>query len=195
MPGRYTVRLAIRQADGSVRDIGEEVFDAAPPAALSATVATSADVQAFRVSTARLQRAVLGANALLGETVTRVRALEAALPNAWAATDSLARDVRALAQQLEMLGRDLVGDNTAAERREPTPVGLLARLNDVVSGHWGTQQAPTVTQRQQVEIVTREAPPLLARLRELVTRDLPAVEARAEAAGVPWTPGRIPSWP
>jgi hypothetical protein len=103
--------------------------------------------------------------------------------------------VRTLAQRLDSLRRDITGDNTAAQRREPTPTGLLARLNDVVSGHWGTQQAPTGTQRQQLEIVTRDFPPLLARLRSLVERDLPALEARAEAAGVPWTPGRIPSWP
>ena len=36
--------------------------------------------------------------------------------------------------------------------------------------------------------------PLLAELRKLVTEDLAALEEKLEAAGAPWTPGRLPQW-
>ncbi|HMS03474.1 MAG TPA: hypothetical protein PKE51_10895, partial [Gemmatimonadaceae bacterium] len=194
-PGTYTVSLALRTADGAVRDIGRETFTAAPPAERSSTVATDPAVQAFRLETARLQRAVLGTNALLSETIARVAALEAALPNAYVAVDSLQREARALARRLDTLRVALSGDNTPSRLQQPSEPGLLSRLNDIVGGHWSTQQAPTGTQRRQFEIVTRDVPPLLVRLRAIVERELPALEARAESAGVPWTPGRIPTWP
>lgn len=194
-PGRYTVSLAIRSADGSVREHGTQSFTAEPPASRSATVATSPEVREFRLATARLQRVVLGTNALLGETTTRLRALESALEQTLVPSDDLQRDVRALSLRLDSLRIALTGDNLPGRLQQPTAQGLTARLNDVVSGHWGTQNAPTGTQRRQYEIVARDFPPLLERLRVIVTQDLAAIEARAERAGAPWTPGRIPTWP
>lgn len=194
-PGTYTVALALRQADGTVREIGRESFTAVPPAERASTVATAPEVQAFRLETARLQRAALGTSSLLTETIARVRALETALPHAHVAVEPLQRDTRALARRLDSLRVALTGDNTPSRLQQPSEPGLIARLNDIVGGHWGTQQAPTATQRRQFEIVTRDVPALLAQLRAIVERELPALEARAEQAGVPWTPGRIPSWP
>jgi photosystem II stability/assembly factor-like uncharacterized protein len=194
-PGTYTVTLALRQPDGTVREIGRESFTAAPPTERSSTVATSAAVRDFRLATARLQRTTLATSSLLTETIARVRALEAALPQAWSNVDSLQRTARILARTLDSLRVRLNGDNTAGRLQQPTETGLLSRLNDIVGGHWGTQQAPTATMRRQFDIVSQEVPPILARLRTLIERDLAALESRAEAAGVPWTPGRIPTWP
>jgi len=194
-PGTYTVTLAIRRADGSVTAHGTQTFTAEPPAGRTATVATTADVREFRLATARLQRVVLGTTALLGETTTRVRALESALQQALVPTEDLQRDVRALSLRLDSLRLALTGDNLPARLQQPVAQGLTARLNDVVSGHWGTHNAPTGTQRRQYEIVARDFPPLLERLRAIVTGELIAIEQRAERAGTPWTPGRIPSWP
>jgi hypothetical protein len=194
-PGTYTVSLAIRRPDGSVREYGSQTFTAEPPAARASTVATSAEVRDFRLATARLQRVVLGTTSLLGETTARVRALETALQQALVNTDTLQREARTLALRLDTLRVAMTGDNTASRLQQPTAQGLVARLNDVVGGHWGTQQAPTGTQRRQYELVARDFPPLLERLRALITGELAALEARAEAAGAPWTPGRIPTWP
>ncbi len=194
-PGTYTVSLAIRRPDGSVREYGAQTFTAEPPAARASTVAMSAEVRDFRLATARLQRVVLGTTSLLGETTARVRALEAALQQALVNTDTLQREARTLALRLDTLRVAMTGDNTASRLQQPTAQGLVARLNDVVGGHWGTQQAPTGTQRRQYEIVARDFPPLLERLRALITGELAALEARAEAVGAPWTPGRIPTWP
>jgi len=103
--------------------------------------------------------------------------------------------VRALTLRVDSLRVALSGNTLPSRLQQPTAQGLTARLNDVVSGHWGTQNAPTGTQRRQYDIVARDFPPLLEQLRTIVTIDLASLEARAERAGVPWTPGRIPSWP
>jgi hypothetical protein len=49
---------------------------------------------------------------------------------------------------------------------------------------------PTATHRRAFEIATREFLEIDAELRTLIDVDLPALETRMEAAGVPWTPGR-----
>jgi hypothetical protein len=54
--------------------------------------------------------------------------------------------------------------------------------------------APTATQRRQYEIAAAEFAKVLADLRAITETDLRRVEAAAEAAGVPWTPGRLPDW-
>lgn len=194
-PGTYTVHLAIRQPDGSVKDYGEQSFTAEPLAGLTSTVATSDEVRDFRLATARLQRAVMGTMSLLTETSTRVTALQSALEQTLVPSDELQRDARALERRLDSLRVDLTGDNLPSRLVEATVDGLVDRMNSVVSGHWGTQNAPTGTQREQYEIVARDFPPLLARLRALIEGDLRTLETRAEAAGAPWTPGRIPTWP
>ena len=54
---------------------------------------------------------------------------------------------------------------------------------------------PTETQHEAFRIAGAELTPVLENLRGLVETDLPALEKKLDAAGVPWTPGRIPRWP
>ena len=49
---------------------------------------------------------------------------------------------------------------------------------------------PTATHRRALEIAAAEFGDIETRLRTLIDVDLPALETRMEAAGVPWTPGR-----
>jgi len=194
-PGPYTVSLAVRRPDGSVREYGTQTFVAQPPASLTATVATTPQVREFRLATARLQRVVLGTVSLLGETTARVRALKSALQQTLVPSDSLQREAKVIERRLDSLRVALDGDNQPARLSEPVAQGLVGRLNEVVSGHWSTQNAPTGTFRQQYDIVARDFPPVLATLRIIIEEDLKSLEIRAEAAGAPWTPGRIPTWP
>jgi hypothetical protein len=63
-------------------------------------------------------------------------------------------------------------------------------------GVWsGTLGDVTDTHKQQYEIVAREFPGVLEKLRSVIEVDLRRVEEAAEAAGVPWTSGRVPKWP
>ena len=49
---------------------------------------------------------------------------------------------------------------------------------------------PTATHRRSLEIARQEFSEIEVGLRQLIDVDLPALEAKMEAAGVPWTPGR-----
>jgi hypothetical protein len=43
-------------------------------------------------------------------------------------------------------------------------------------------------------VAAQEFAPVLEKLRVLVETDLKALESKAEAAGAPWTQGRVPAW-
>ena len=90
----------------------------------------------------------------------------------------------------------LRGDNTRSRRAEHAPAGLLGRLNEAVGQSWGrTLEAPTPAQLAQVEIVRTAFGRVMGQLRQVVDVDLRALEAAADAAGVPWTRGRRPVVP
>ena len=68
-------------------------------------------------------------------------------------------------------------------------------MNDITNGLWSsTLGDATNTQKHQYDIVGSEFGNVLAQLRTLVTVDLKRLEDSAEAAGAPWTSGRIPTW-
>jgi hypothetical protein len=50
---------------------------------------------------------------------------------------------------------------------------------------------PTITQRQQLDIVQQRFPAIHAAITAFVDTDLAALERKAEAEGAPWTPGRV----
>jgi hypothetical protein len=63
----------------------------------------------------------------------------------------------------------------------------------VIAGHWLTTSDPTATHRRAYEIAAEEFAVTLAEF-TAVHRDLEALEQRADVAGAPWTPGRVPTW-
>jgi photosystem II stability/assembly factor-like uncharacterized protein len=194
LPGSYRVALA-KRVDGKVTSLGEprtfEVYSLD-----SGSTTRSPAVLAFQQQTAKLARAVLGANALATETMNRLNLLEQALqatPNADAARLSV--DARELESRLRDIQTSLTGDRTAARRSESFPPSLMSRLNEVTGGLWSsTLGDATNTQKHQYDIVGSEFGGILAQLTTLVTVDMKRLEDSAEAAGAPWTSGRIPTW-
>jgi photosystem II stability/assembly factor-like uncharacterized protein len=193
VPGIYTVSLA-KKVRGEVTPVGEpqsfEVYlldDVARP--------RSAEVLAFEQQAAQLARAVLGANAAAGEAMSRIGLLEQALDQAPNADPQIRVDLAALKNSLREAQWAMNGDPTVGRRRESTPPSLTGRLRRFTGG-WGTLlHEVTGFHREQYDIVAGEFGGILARLRTLIETDLKRIEDAAEAAGAPWTSGRIPNWP
>lgn len=193
-PGQYTVTLALRH-DGQRKEIGTQTFMAEPPVALAGTTARDPSTRQFRTETARLQRAVLGSVALIAETQQRLTQLKRAIDAAPSDTRELAATARTLELRLADLRIPLSGDQTVSRRNEPSPTSIAARLSEVVRYHWNSSGTATATQRQNVKWAGDTFAPVRAALEQLVERDLKALETAAEAAGAPWTAGRVPRWP
>jgi len=194
VPGRYTVSLA-KRVDGAVTPLGQPQTIEVYPLDGDRTPRPPA-VLAFQQKAAALQRAVLGANAALNDAVSRAGLLERALlQTPGAPPPSLATDLRAVRDSLRGLQDAFAGDRTAERRQESSPPSLLDRLGRITGGAWSsTLGAPTATQQRQYEIIAAEFGGILARLQRMIETDLKRVEDAAEAAGAPWTSGRLPTW-
>jgi photosystem II stability/assembly factor-like uncharacterized protein len=192
-PGRYRVVLARRQ-DGKLVPLGkEQTFETAPLYAASIPAASRAEVLAFQERTARLQRAALGASSAADEALRRLEFLQRALQDTPGATDRLGADLRTLRSRLQDVKVALNGDTVVRKYQEPDAPSIVEQVQGVVAGHWSTTGGPTQTHRDAYAAASAAFGPVLQRLRT-ATEDLERLEAEADAAGAPWTPGRLPSW-
>lgn len=193
-PGTYKVSIA-KRVGGVVTPLAEtRTFEALPLGESSLPARDREALLAFQKKTGRLQRAVLGALRSAGEAQTRIDHLKKALADAPAAAPGLQDEVRAIEGRLKDLLLELSGDATRSSRNESTPPSIVDRVQQVVYGHWWSTGDATATHRRNYEIAAQAFGPVLERLRTLALTDLPRLEAAAEKAGAPWTPGRVPDW-
>jgi len=147
-------------------------------------------VTAFQAETAELYRQVAGAAEELQRAEDRLPYLRRALRDTPAADPSLFTELDEIGTSLASLRLRLLGDRIRGRWNEPSIPSIRGRVGQVAGGHWDTRQAPTATQRQSLEVARSEFTELLGELAEELETELPAFEARLEAAGAAWTPGR-----
>ncbi len=194
MPGGYTVALEIHQ-DGERRQVGQPQAFTVTPLGLSALPEPDrAELVAFQRKTAELQRAVLGAQRAVDEAQGRIDHLAVALRDTPGATPELGERLAAIEAELRTLREELLGDATVSSRSEPTLPGIASRVSRLVWGHWYATTAATGTQRENYRIAADAFGPWLDRFKSLLQTRLAGLESDVEAAGGPWTPGRIPRW-
>jgi photosystem II stability/assembly factor-like uncharacterized protein len=193
-PGRYTVALELVEG-GRARALGSpQGFDVEVVGGATLPARDRAAVLAFQRRTARLQRAVLGAEQLVGELQVRLEMLRKAIPGAPSlevAADARARELQIVLDEISIA---LSGDKFLREREENSPPSISERVQNVVYSSWFSTAEPTRTQTDAYRIAGAAFERELARLREVVATTLPALEQELERAGAPWTTGRLPAW-
>jgi hypothetical protein len=194
LPGEYTVSLA-KRVDGGTTPLGEpQRFSTVPLGLATLPAEDRAALLEFQRKTAKLQRAVLGAVKVVGETQKRIDHLERALIDTPDADSGFADEILVLENRLKDLRDMLSGDDVLRKRSEPRPRSIVERVERIVSSQWVSSSAPTQTNRDAYAIAGKAFTAVLADLRALVERDLEGFEERLERAGAPWTPGRVPRW-
>lgn len=194
-PGTYTVEL-VKIVDGvGERLAGPEPFEVYDLnlATFAATGAIRREKFEFERKLAELSRAVTGASRVVGEVESRINLLRRGV------LDTAGVDAAPLAEleALRLRNRDiriaLSGDPTLSRRVRPEPPSISARVRSGLSSLAYSTQPPTGTQREQFGYASDLFGVQLDALRRVVA-DLAALEQRLDAAGVPWTPGRLPDW-
>ncbi|GJQ27421.1 MAG: hypothetical protein HBSAPP02_24530 [Phycisphaerae bacterium] len=194
LPGPYTATL-VKEVDGTVTTLaGPQTFTVVALDNATFVDPNQPELIAFKRKFSRLQRAVQGASRAASEADTRLQHLRKAIADTPDADPTLLGDVRAMDLRLKGLVTKLRGDSTLGKRNEPTPTSISERVEDAVNSLWYATSPPTQTQRDAYRFAGEEFAPLLADLTKLIETDLPALEAKLEAAGAPWTPGRVPKW-
>lgn len=193
-PGTYTVSLA-KRVESVISPLGEtQSFEVVPLAITTLPAENREELLAFQKKTGRLQRAVMGANAVVNDVSNRFRFIKKALEDTPGADPALAERARELETRLLDINVALRGNVTVSRRSEPTPPSILQRMGQIINS-WDTTAAATATHQRNYEIAAEEFEVVLEQLRQLVEVDLKQLEDEMEAAGAPWTPGRgVPKW-
>ena len=135
-------------------------------------------------------RQVAGAGEEIGRARERLRHMRAALLETPRADPALFARLDQLGAALQGLQTMLSGDPIRGRLSESTVPSIRRRVGRVIGGHWDTRQAPTATQRRNLEIAHDDFVGLRQDLSALLENTLAQLEADLEAAGAPWTPGR-----
>jgi hypothetical protein len=194
VPGKYSVALA-KRVEGVVTPVGDaQPFEVVALGLASLPAADRPALLQFQQKTARLQRAAMGAVEAAKEAENRIKHVKLSLLDTPAADPALGAQVRALEPRLKEITVALSGDDVLQARNEPVPPSITDRIDAIVASQWTSSGAPTRTNLDAYAIAAEAFAVQLERLRTLVEVDLRKIEDAMEAAGAPWTPGRVPVW-
>ncbi len=194
MPGIYKVSVA-KRVDGVMTPLGQpEEFQVVVPGQEGMSTADRSALVEFQQRVARLQRAVQGALEAANALKPRLTLIHRALLETPSAGDKLLDDASVLEKRTNDILRALRGDNALRARNINLPPSISERVGDIVGTQRLSTARPTQTQINQYAAAAQEFEQTLAQLRQLIELDLARLEKQMEAAGAPWTPGRIPEW-
>jgi len=194
LSGTYSVRM-FEKAGGVVTEIaGPQSFKVATLGASGMSAADRAAQEEFLRKVTRLYRAVSGALHTSEEVESRLKAIREALREAPGVEKQLGGVADGLEQRDRKILRALRGDVEMAKRQEPIASAIHDRVNSVMEGERFSLAKPTQSHVDSYNTAAGEFAEQLGKLRTLVEVDLTKLEKDMEAAGAPWTPGRVPEW-
>jgi len=192
--GAYSVRM-LQKVDGAVTELaGAQSFKVVTEGASSMSVADRSAQEEFQRKAARLYRAVAGALHTAEEVEERLKAIRGAVRETPAVEKQLGAAAGSIEQRNREILRALRGDTEMQKRNEPIPTSINDRVNAILEGERFALTKPTQTHLDDYTIAAAEFAGQLDRLHALVEVDLAKLEKDMEAAGAPWTPGRVPEW-
>ncbi len=193
-PGKYSVRM-FKKVNGQMAEMGEpENFTVTVEGASAISPQDFATQRTFMKTTARLYRAVNGALNAANDLQSKMKSLRAALHEVPAAEEKLGPEADALEKQNNEILRALRGDVALAARSENVAPSINDRVTGIMEGERFSLAKPTQTHAEEYAIASQEFASQLAKLKNLIQVDLTKLEREMEAAGAPWTPGRLVDW-
>jgi photosystem II stability/assembly factor-like uncharacterized protein len=192
--GTYSVRM-FQKVAGVVSEVaGPQSFKVTTEQSLSMTPADRAAQEQFLRKVSRLYRAVYGATQTAEDARQRLKQVREALRQ----TPEVDKQLGAVADLLEQRDREILralrGDIEIAKRNEPVPSSVGDRVDTIIEGERFSMAKPTQSDVDSYAVAASEFADELTKLRALVDVDLAKLEKDMEAAGAPWTPGRVPEW-
>jgi photosystem II stability/assembly factor-like uncharacterized protein len=194
LPGRFSVSLAQR-VDGVVKPVpGWVTFNVVADGAGTLPEADRKELAEFQRQAARLQRGLNAAIGSANELAGRLEQARQALDRTPAADEKSRTAARNLIRANRDVLRALIGDSGLRARNENTPTSIAERVGAVVEATRFAIAKPTGTQREAYRVASADLTREIEKLRKIIETDVKELEKAMDAAGVPWTPGRLPAW-
>jgi hypothetical protein len=194
MPGTYKATLA-KRVDGVITPLGPpQTFQVTVEGQETMSATDHAALVEFQQKALRLQRAASGATQAANALKPRLAAIKRAINETPSLPQRLQEDATALDRRTNEILGALIGDAAARQRNMNTPPSINDRVGYTVGAQRMSISRPTQTQINQYNAAAQDFEAVLVQLRQLIEVDLAKLEKQLEAAGAPWTPGRIPEW-
>ena len=194
MPGTYKATVA-KRVDGVVTELGPaQQFEVVVEGRENMSTSDRSALVEFQQKAVRLQRAASGATQAANALKPRLAAIKRAIAETPSLPQRVEDDATALDKRTNEILRALSGDTAARQRNMNTPPSINDRIGYVVGAQRMSTSRPTQTQQAQYAAAAADFEGVLSQLRQLIEVDLARLEKQLEAAGAPWTPGRIPEW-
>jgi photosystem II stability/assembly factor-like uncharacterized protein len=193
LPGKYSVRL-FKSVDGVTTELA--AAQSLAVAADGTSGLSSHDRKAqedFNRKVSRLYRAVSGAINSANDVQSRLKAIRKALQDT-PSSQPLSAQADLIEKHDNQILRAMRGDLALAARNENVPTSIKDRLTYIMEGARFSTSRPTQTQMDAYSIAADDFAQQLSQLHTLIQTDLAELEKDMEAAGAPWTPGRVPEW-
>jgi uncharacterized protein YukE len=194
LAGNYSVRL-FQKVNGVVTELSApQSFKVVADGVSALNPADRAAQEEFHRKVARLYRAVSGSLHTAEDVEAKLKSIRDALREAPAAEKKLGAVADSVEQRNREILRALRGEKELQKRNEPVPSSIDDRVTNIIEGERFALAKPTQSHVDNYNIAAAEFADQLAKLRSLVEVDLAKLEKDMEAAGAPWTPGRVPEW-
>lgn len=196
LPGEYSVSLAMVTGGETTELAGPVNFTAKVLENTSLPAPDRAALVGFQNEVADLARIVMGTNRFADELSKKLITMQQAVHQTPSASPELGKKIHALSLQMDDILWTLNGKEPKASREEnpPAPVSINERLGNLTYAFYRSTSAPTSTQKRNYRIIREEFPEVYKQLKQITEVEVPALEAEMEAAGAPYTSGRLPEW-
>jgi hypothetical protein len=196
MPGNYTVELAMWH-NGELKQLAAPVsFNTRKLDIVTLPATNYRENTEFAKEVSRLSVAMTGTTRLTNELITKIENIKQAIYATPAAGQEMMDKARKVGKELEEISFALNGVSPKASREEipPAQVPLNIRLSSISSGFIGNTSSISANEKNSLEILKEEFPPVLAKLQRIAENEIPALEKQLNSLNAPWTPGRMPVW-
>ena len=193
-PGTYTVSIS-KYVDGVITAlVGPEKFvvKALPGTTLPASSRPA--LVEWQRKADELKRSLQGASQILGDANNRVKYIREALLVIKSNQQPLVADLKAIEAKLRKISDKMNGDGIKGRLDIDGPPSINSRFFSAIYDGYGTTSDPTTTMKEQLQIAGEEYEEVIAQLKDVYEKDIRALEQKLEAAGAPYTPGRMPDW-
>jgi hypothetical protein len=189
-PGTYTAQ-AFKSVDGEITKLGNAgvievvsiVDPSIEPQAIEQTLA-------FQMDVAKLQDAIRATSSSLSEVAERMEPVKSAIQQSPNGTAELMKEARELELKLKAANKKLNGDQIKESKFEQVVPSIGGRVGNVLFGSMRNTYGITKTQKEQIEIARQEFATVSTEIKNLLDVEVKSFEAKLNAAGIPWTPGR-----
>ncbi len=194
MPGQFSVTIFKKTGDKVTELAASQPFTLVTENAEQIKPEDSVAIAAFQQKATKLYKAVSGTLRAADELNTRIQAIKRALQEVPAADPMLGQTADKIEQQMRVIMRNLRGDQILAARNYDVPPSINSRVQDVMGNLRFALNKPRQDDVDNLALASTLFTAELTKLKAITDNDLPKLEKGMEAAGAPWTPGRLPEY-